>query len=74
MNASTDDARTDLSGESIAVRTRHMRSAPTEVPTAGGICAFVFLSLHLGKPFTRVLFEASSTRTPREATADSVIS
>ena len=50
MNASTDDARTDLSGESIAVRTRHMRSAPTEVPTAGGICAFICPLLHLGRP------------------------
>ena len=54
MSASADFAGTYLSGDSVVVRSRYVRSTPTEVPTGGGICAFVCLSSHLGGPFKAV--------------------
>ena len=49
MSASADFAGTDLWADSVFVRSRYVRSTPTEVPTGGGKCAFIFPSSHLGR-------------------------
>ena len=50
MSASADFAGTDLCGDSVFVRSRYVRSTPTEVPTGGGKCAFIFPSRHVRGP------------------------
>ena len=52
MSASADFAGTYLSADSVFVRSRYVRSTPTEVPTGGGKWAFIFPSSHLGRPRT----------------------
>ena len=53
MSASAEFAGTYLRGDSVFVRSRYVRSTPTEVPTGGGKWAFIFPSRHVRGPFMR---------------------